>query len=98
MERLESVVDEECSGSGAGTMGCCEAGVTGDMAIVLDGSRGLVVTGCNGIATAWMTVKGRAGHSSYGTAVSAIDRFWVLCGSCWKWFTASALGRAWKPD
>lgn len=69
-----SVVDEECSGSGAGTMACCEAGLTADMAIVMDGSRGNVVTGCNGIATAWMTVKGRAGHSAYGTAVSAIDK------------------------
>ena len=72
--RYESVVDEECSGGGAGTMACCEAGVTGDMAIVLDGGRGQVVTGCNGISTAWLTVKGRQGHSSYGNAVSAIDK------------------------
>jgi acetylornithine deacetylase len=69
-----SVVDEECSGGGAGTMACCEAGVTGDVAIVLDGGRGQVVTGCNGISTAWLTVKGRQGHSSYGTAISAIDK------------------------
>lgn len=69
-----SVVDEECSGGGAGTMACCEAGVTGDMAIVLDGGRGQVVTGCNGISTVWLTVKGRQGHSSYGTAISAIDK------------------------
>lgn len=70
----ETVVDEECSGGGAGTMACCEAGVTGDVAIVLDGGRGQVVTGCNGISTAWLNVKGRQGHSSYGTAISAIDK------------------------
>ncbi len=69
-----SVVDEECGGGGAGTMACCHAGVAGDMAIVLDGTRGQIATGCNGINTAWMTVRGRAGHSSHGGAVSAIDK------------------------
>lgn len=78
---FESVVDEECSGSGAGTLACCEAGVTGDLAIVMDGSRGLVVTGCNGIATVWLGVKGRAGHSSQGLAVSAIDKGMVVKGA-----------------
>lgn len=72
--RYASVVDEECGGGGAGTMACCEAGVTGDVAIVLDGARGQVVTGCNGLSAVWLTVKGRQGHSSYGNAVSAIDK------------------------
>ena len=34
---FESVVDEECNGGGAGTLACCEAGITGDVAICLDG-------------------------------------------------------------
>lgn len=71
---FESVVDEECGGAGAGTLACCQAGVTGDLAIVLDGSRGLIASGCNGCATARLIVHGQSGHSSAGTSVSAIDK------------------------
>jgi acetylornithine deacetylase/succinyl-diaminopimelate desuccinylase-like protein len=71
---FESVVDEECSGGGAGTLACCAAGVTADLALVTDGARGTVAIRCNGLATLWLTVYGRAGHSSLNTAVSAIDK------------------------
>lgn len=71
---LESVVDEECGGAGAGTLACCQAGVTGDVAIVLDGARGTIACGCNGGTTARLKVYGQAGHSSAGVAVSAIDK------------------------
>jgi len=71
---FEVVVDEECNGAGAGTLACCLAGVTGDFAICLDGSRGDLHNGCNGIATARVIVHGQAGHSSHGVSLSAIDK------------------------
>ncbi len=71
---LESVVDEECNGVGAGTQACCLAGVTGDFAICLDGSAGCIHNGCNGIATPRVTVYGRSGHASLGGSVNAIDK------------------------
>lgn len=68
-----SVVDEECNGSGAGTLACCLAGVRGRYALVLDGSHGLIYTGCQGLATVEVTVRGRAGHAAMG-GVSALDK------------------------
>ena len=71
---LESVVDEECNGIGAGTLACCLEGITGDFAICLDGSAGSIHNGCNGIATPRITVHGRSGHSSLSGSVNAIDK------------------------
>jgi len=70
----QSVVDEECNGSGAGTLACCLAGYTADYALVLDGSGLYPCTGCNGVATAEVRVSGRAGHAAHGGAVNAIDK------------------------
>lgn len=70
---FESVVDEECSGAGAGTLACCLAGVRGRAAVLLDGTAGRITTGCQGIATMEVTVRGRAGHGSYG-GVNAVDK------------------------
>ena len=75
---FESVVDEECDGAGAGTLACCLAGVTGDLALCLDGSWGSIDNGCNGIATARVLVRGQAGHSSRTGSVSAIDKAIVV--------------------
>ena len=75
---FESVVDEECDGAGAGTLACCLAGITGDMAIVLDGAfGGTMHNGCNGIATARVRSFGQAGHASTGKSVNAIDTAFV---------------------
>lgn len=71
---FQSVVDEECSGAGAGTLACCLAGITGDFAIVLDGGGGNIVNGCNGIATASLVVQGKAGHNATGNSINAIDK------------------------
>jgi len=71
---FESVVDEECNGGGAGTLACCLAGVRGDVVLCLDGHKGALHIGCNGIATARVVAKGRAGHSSGSDAVNAIDK------------------------
>jgi len=71
---LESVVDEECNGSGAGTLACCLAGVTGDYVICLDGGGEGVYVGCNGIVSARVVARGEAGHSSQGVSVNAIDK------------------------
>jgi len=70
----ESVVDEECNGSGAGTLACCLAGYTADYALVLDGSGLYPCTGCNGVVTAGVTVEGHAGHAAWGDSVNAIDK------------------------
>ncbi|MHC4917014.1 MAG: M20 family metallopeptidase [Planctomycetota bacterium] len=74
---FESVVDEECNGAGAGTLACCQAGVKGDYCIVLDGGAGRMYAGCQGIATADVTVQGRAGHGSFG-GVSAVAKLLVV--------------------
>ncbi len=69
----ESVVDEECSGSGAGTLACLLAGYTADEAVVIDGGGLEIVRGCGGCLTAGVTVVGRAGHAARG-GVNAIDK------------------------
>ncbi len=70
---FESVVDEECNGSGAGTLACCLAGIRGRYALALDGFFGLTYTGCQGIATVEVTVRGLGKHASMG-GVSAVDK------------------------
>ncbi len=77
---FESVVDEECSGAGAGTLACCLAGVKGRYCIVLDGMAGLIYNGCQGVLTAEITVRGRAGHGSVG-GVSAVEKLLVAKGA-----------------
>lgn len=74
----ESVVDEECNGSGAGTLACCLAGYTADHALVLDGSGLYPCTGCYGVATAEVTVTGHAGHAAFGPSINAIDKAVVV--------------------
>jgi len=71
---LESVVDEECNGAGAGSLACCLAGVTGDVALCLDGDAGCIDIGCNGVVTARVIARGAAGHGSGSGAVSALDK------------------------
>ena len=75
---FESVVDEECSGSGAGTLACLDAGYTGDVAIFVDGNDLAVTLGCGGCLTADLTVEGREGHAARGTGVSAIDKGMIV--------------------
>ncbi|MHB0938321.1 MAG: M20 family metallopeptidase [Armatimonadota bacterium] len=77
---FQSVVDEECNGGGAGTLACCLAGVTGRYCLALDGSSGLLYTGCQGVATVEITVRGRAGHGSLG-GVSAVDKLLLVHGA-----------------
>ena len=72
---LQSVVDEECNGSGAGTMACCDAGHSaGQAVIVLDGNDLAMTHGCNGCVGADVYVEGLAGHAARGTGVNAIDK------------------------
>lgn len=73
----ESVMDEECSGSGAGTLTCCNEGYTGDMAIVVDGSGLIITHGCSGCLTADVTVFGQGGHAAVG-GISAIDKGFIV--------------------
>lgn len=70
---FESVVDEECDGAGSGTLACCLAGITGDVALCLDGGAGAIHNQCNGIVTGHLTVHGKGGHSSIGASANAID-------------------------
>ncbi|MEW6357743.1 MAG: M20/M25/M40 family metallo-hydrolase [Planctomycetota bacterium] len=75
----QSVVDEECSGSGAGTLACVLEGYTGDEAVVIDGNDLVVMRGCQGCLTADVKVHGRSGHAARG-GVNAIDKALVVKG------------------
>ncbi len=70
---FESVVDEECNGSGGGTLANRLAGVMADACIALDGAGLYACTGCSGVATAAVDVYGKAGHAARG-ATNAIDK------------------------
>jgi acetylornithine deacetylase/succinyl-diaminopimelate desuccinylase-like protein len=74
---FQSVVDEECSGSGAGTLACCDAGYRGHAAVVVDGNDLQITLGCGGCLTADLYVQGRAGHAARG-GISAIDKGLVV--------------------
>ena len=67
------VTEEECDGSGRGSMACIDALPRPDAAIVLDGAFGTVLSGASGILTVRIEVPGKSGHAAYG-AVSAIDQ------------------------
>jgi len=71
-------VDEECNGSGAGTMACVDAGYVGDTAIFLDGNDSSLTLGCYGCLTADVHVTGQEGHAAYGTGVSALEKALVV--------------------
>ena len=73
----ESVADEECSGSGAGTLTCCYEGYKGDMAVVVDGSGLKITYGCGGCLTSDIIVSGEGGHAARG-GISAIDKALVV--------------------
>ena len=75
---FESVIDEECNGSGAGTLACLDRGYRGDAAIVLDGYSGQLTISCMGVLTGEVTVPGRGGHSASRDVVSAIDKAIVV--------------------
>ena len=73
----ESVVDEECSGSGAGTLACSLEGYKGDEALVIDGGELILTRGCQGCLTADVSVQGRSGHAARG-GVNAIDKALIV--------------------
>jgi acetylornithine deacetylase len=73
----ESVMDEECSGSGAGTLTCCLEGYKGDAAIVVDGGDLNITYGCGGCLTADLMVYGQGGHAAVG-GISAIDKGFII--------------------
>jgi len=77
---FESVVDEECNGSGAGTLACRLAGNRGDAALVIDGAGLILERGCGGVLTAEITVTGKSGHAAYGDTVNAIEKAFIVAG------------------
>jgi len=78
---FESVVDEECNGSGAGTLACCLAGLRGDAALVIDGAELVVTRGCGGVLTAEIDVEGKSGHAAHAGSVNAIEKAFVIAGA-----------------
>ncbi|HPO09860.1 MAG TPA: M20/M25/M40 family metallo-hydrolase [bacterium] len=75
---FECVIDEECNGSGAGTLACRLRGRTADEAIVMDGESN-VIHGCDGVITVALKVKGVGGHSGQrGYRVNAIEKAFVV--------------------
>jgi len=75
---LESVVDEECNGSGAGTLACCDRGYRGDAAIVVDGAGLSIIHGVGGVVTVDLKVFGREGHAAEPGSINAIDKAFVV--------------------
>ncbi len=74
----ESVVDEECDGSGAGTLACIDAGYRGDAALFMDGKDTAITLGCYGCLTASIHVTGHSAHAASGKGVSAIEKALVV--------------------
>ncbi|MBU4200318.1 MAG: M20/M25/M40 family metallo-hydrolase [Verrucomicrobia bacterium] len=70
---FESVIDEECSGCGAGTIACCLAGHGGDFCIMLDGTADSITVECLGVVTGKISVTGQGGHAVERQAISALD-------------------------
>jgi acetylornithine deacetylase len=70
---FESVIDEECNGSGGGTLASRLAGIKADACICLDGTDLYSCIGCAGVATAAVDVYGKGGHAARG-ATNAIDK------------------------
>lgn len=87
----ESVVDEECSGSGAGTLACCLEGYKGDEAIAIDGDCMTLWRGCMGVLTVDVKVKGRAGHAARG-GVNAIEKAMIVKSGMDRFTNARQLG------
>ncbi len=75
---LQSVVDEECNGGGAGTLACLHAGYTGDVAVFVDGNNNTLTMGCGGCLTADIFVEGKEGHAALGTGVSALEKALIV--------------------
>ncbi len=75
---FESVVEEECSGSGAGVMACVERGYIGDVAVVSDGPATHIYRGCLGCMEAAVNVYGFASHCSNPEGISAFDKAVVV--------------------
>jgi len=74
---FQSVIEEECSGSGAGTLACIQRGYTGDAVLVVDGNALAPILGCLGCLTVEILVRGRSGHGSFG-GVNAIEKALVV--------------------
>lgn len=74
----QSVVDEECSGCGAGTLACLLYNYTGDEAVVIDGGGLKIVHGCQGVVTGLIKVTGLSGHAAYAGGVNAIEKALVV--------------------
>lgn len=69
-----SVVDEECDGGGRGSLSCLAHLANVDAAVIIDGSTGGIWSGCSGVVTADVTVRGKAGHAATGGSVNAIEK------------------------
>jgi len=91
---FQSVIDEECSGSGAGTLACIQRGYTGDAVLVVDGNALVPTVGCLGCLTVEILVRGRAGHGSFG-GVNAIEKA-LIAKKGWDRFVESRKQR--YPD
>ena len=75
---FQSVADEECSGSGSGTLALCKAGLKADMAIVVDGLDLEIQRGSKGTMTMEVEVTGKSAHASEGEGVNAIEKALLL--------------------
>lgn len=75
---LASVVEEECSGGGAGILAVLLAGCRPDVAVCVDGYGGQVGVGCAGVITGRVDVPGVAAHAASPGGVSALEKALVV--------------------
>ena len=75
---LASVVEEECSGGGAGILAVLLAGCRPDATVCVDGYGGQVGLGCAGVITGRIDVPGVAAHAASPDGVSALEKALVV--------------------
>lgn len=70
---FQSVIGEESSDSGAGTLSLINQGYKGDLVICIDGCYHRLVVGCSGVLTLDIFVNAEGGHASDYEKINAID-------------------------
>ncbi len=70
---FQSVIGEECSDSGAGTLSLINQGYKGDLVISIDGTYHKLIVGCCGVATLDIFINGEGGHAAESEKINAID-------------------------
>jgi acetylornithine deacetylase len=71
---VASVIEEECSGSGAGVIALLLGGCRPDVAVCVDGYADMVARGGSGVLTGNISVAGVSAHAASDKGVSALEK------------------------